>query len=266
MCLATRAGIAFDGGRDRCDRVVGAVGDVVERRDVGDAVGGQRQQQPAPSVGTPGRLPRADQLGDDEGGFLPVAQHGSVDEVGDRFGVERRVPAGDHDRVVLAPVDAVQRDAGEVERLEQVGVAELGGEADPEQVERLHRQVVLQRELRQAVLTHLHGEVRPHRERALGDHPVTLVEDFVQDREALVRLAHLVGVGVHQCPAHLGSSEVLAERVHFTAGVLHRLGHLGEQWLQPRVEGRHGVGCHGWASVINTAAVAKPGPSEPPAR
>ena len=42
---------------------------------------------------------------------------------------------------------ALQRDTGEVERGQQVGVAQLGGEADPEYVERPHRAVRVDGEL-----------------------------------------------------------------------------------------------------------------------
>ena len=80
--------------------------------------------------------------------LLAVAEHGGVDEVGDRLGVEGGVAAGDDDRVVVAAVDRVQRDPGEVERVEHVGVAELGGEAQAEQVEGADGAVAVDGELR----------------------------------------------------------------------------------------------------------------------
>ena len=120
---------------DRGDGAVGAVGDGVEAGDVDAVDAGQAGEQLDATAGLALGLPRLDDVGDVADDLLAVAEDGAVDEVGDRLGVERGVPAGDDDRVRLVAVDGVQRDAGEVERLEQVGVAELGGEADAEQVE-----------------------------------------------------------------------------------------------------------------------------------
>ena len=150
-------------------------------------------------------LPLADDLGDREHDLLAVAEHGGVDEVRDGLGVERGVAAGDDDRVVLAAVGRVQRDPGEVEGVEHVGVAELGGEAQAEEVEGADRAVAVDGELRDRALlvagAHHLLHVGPHRVGALGEDPVALVEHLVEDLDALVGQADLVGVGVHQGPA-----------------------------------------------------------------
>jgi hypothetical protein len=78
------------------------------------------------------------------------------------------VPARDDDRVALVAVGGVQRDPGEVERGEQVGVAELGREADAEHVERADRAVRVDGERGHAVLAHQRLEVRPDGVAALG--------------------------------------------------------------------------------------------------
>ena len=137
---------------DRLDRAVLGVDDVVELRDVDAAADREPAQQLVAAAGPALGLPLADDLGDREHDLLAVAEHGGVEEVGDRLGVERRVAAGQHDRVVVAAVDRVQRDAGEVEGVEHVGVAELGGEAQAEDVEGADRAVAVDGELRDAVL------------------------------------------------------------------------------------------------------------------
>ena len=154
-----------DGG----DRAVGAVGHVVERRHVAAVDRGQPQQQLPPPARAAVGLPGLDDVGDLADHLLAVADRRDVDEVGDRLRVERRVAARDDDRVVGPSVDGVQRDAREVERREQVGVAELGGEADPEQVERAERPVRVDGERGDAVLAHQRLEVRPDRVAALGE-------------------------------------------------------------------------------------------------
>ena len=122
------------------------------------------------SSSRPPGLPSAFQsrtiVGDLADGLLAVAEHGGVDEVGDRLRVERGVPAGDDDRVRRRSRSrGVQRDAGQVERGEQVGVAELGGERDAEQVERADRAVRVDGELRarRARASAPRGRARPRR-------------------------------------------------------------------------------------------------------
>src|SRR5439155_27187827 len=123
------------------DPAVRQVVDVVEGGYVGDAVDGEALQQPvAPARPTVG-LPGADDVGHPKRRLLAVADHSGVDEVRDRLRVERSVTTGDDDRVPVAAVTREQRDAGEVERGEHVGVAELGGEGDAEDVEGSDRPV-----------------------------------------------------------------------------------------------------------------------------
>ena len=136
VCLETRNGTPGVGaGTTPLDPAVGQVVDVVEARHVDPPVRASRSSSSSRPPGRPSRLPRPDDVGDLQDSLLAVAEHGGVDEVGDRLGVERGVSAGDHDGSSSAAVARVQRDAGQVERGEHVGVAELGGERDAEQVE-----------------------------------------------------------------------------------------------------------------------------------
>ncbi len=140
--------------------------------------------------------------------------------------------AGQHDRVVLGAVAGLQRDAGQFERGQHVGVAELGGEGEPEHVERLHRPVGVHRELGHAVLAHQRLQVRPHAVGALGEDALLLVEHLVEDHDALVGQSHLVGVGVHERPADVAGVPVLDGRVELAADVLDRLLDVREESLQ----------------------------------
>jgi hypothetical protein len=146
------------------------------------------------------------------------------------------VPAGHDDRVGLVAVDRVQRDAGEVEGLEQVGVAELGGEADAQQVEVGDRAVGVDGELADAVLAHQGGEVGPDGVGALGQGVGPLVEHLVQDHQALVGQPDLVGVGVHQRPVDGDVVPRLDLRVQLAADVLDRLLHLREERFETGVQ------------------------------
>src|SRR5436309_1690704 len=87
-----------------------------------------------------------------------------------------------------------------VGRGNQVRVDHIGGEQDAEQVERAHRPVRVDGDLRDAVLAHEPFQVGPDRVGALGQHVGPLVEDLVQDLHALVGPADLVRVRVHERP------------------------------------------------------------------
>jgi hypothetical protein len=192
-------------------------------------------------------LPLPDDAGDLENRLLAVAEHGGVDEVGDRLRVEAGVPAGQHDRVVLGAVLAGQRDAREVERGEHVGVAELGGERDAEDVERLDRPVRVDGELRDAVFLHQRLEVGPHRIRPLGEHVVLLVEHLVEDLDALVGQADLVGIRIHQRPPDGAGVPVLDDGAELAAHILDRLADPGQQLLKLRKDGTYAHGHPGYA-------------------
>ena len=226
---------------DTLDAPVGQVVDLVHRRHVDAARAREFEQQPATPAGALGELPLLDDVGDEQDGLFAVTDDGGVDEVGDRLGVERRVPAREDDRVVDRALVGVQGDSAEVERRQHVRVAELGRERHAEHVEVAHAAVAVDGELRHARLTHLRLHVRPHGVGALGERVVTLVEHFVQDHDALVGHADLVGVGVHEGPARrqllsvgavAAAVPVLDLGVELATDVLDRLVHLLQQRLE----------------------------------
>ena len=230
-------------GRHPLDAAVGQVVDVVKPWYVDISGLGEPEQQLLATARAALGLEGAGDGGDVENCLLAVAENCGVDEVGDRLGVEGAVPADEDDRVVVRPWPGVERDAGEVERVEHVGVAQLGAEADAEDVERPDRPVRVDGELRHLVLAHQRLEVGPHRVGALGQDVGLLVEHLVQDHDALVGQADLVRVRVHQAPADVGLVPVLDGRVQLTADVLDRLLHLGQQGLQAGEQrlDRHGT-------------------------
>ena len=140
--------------------------------------------------------------------------------------------ARDHQGIVLSPLAGVQWDAGKIKSVQHVGVAELCREAQSEHIERSHRPVGVQGELGQPVASHQYFQVAPHRVRALGQNPVLLVQDLVEDRDALVGQPDLVCVGVAQAPPHLDGIPILHLGVQFAADVLDRLADPGQQRLQ----------------------------------
>ena len=217
---------------------VRAVGHGVERRHVAALDRGEPPEQLG--AGATGGLPVAHDVGDVADDLLAVADRHRVDERRDRLRVERGVPAREDDRVLLAAPIGVQRDAREVQRGEQVGVAELGGEAHAEDVERRDGAVAVDGERGHAVLAHQRFEVGPDGVAALGQCVGALVEQLVEDLDALVGQPDLVGVRVEQRPPDIGGGPVLGDGVQLSADVLHRLGDAREE----RFQGREHGGCH----------------------
>jgi hypothetical protein len=129
-----------------------------------------------------------------------------------------------------------QRDPGQVERGQQVRVAEFGGETDPKHIEGPDRPVRVDGELRQIVLAHQFFQVRPDAVGALREHAFAPVEHFVKNLHALIRHAYLIGVRVHQRPSHVGAVPVLHDAVDLAADVLDRLAHQREERLKARVQ------------------------------
>ncbi len=219
---------------DRADTPVRPVVHVVEGRHIGQPAPGQLHEQLLAPAGARSGLDGADDVGDLQDRLLAVAEDDRVDEGRDRLGVECGVPARDDDRMFLAPVGGMQRDAREIQGGQQVGVTELGGKAHPQQVEVTDRAVGVHGELGDAVLAQQILQVRPDRVGALGQDVRLLVENFVEDLDALVGKADLVGVGVHQAPANYRVLPRLDLGISFAAEIAHGFADPRQQRFQAR--------------------------------
>jgi hypothetical protein len=214
------------------------VADVVQRRHVDPGHLDQVAKHQA-AVGAPGSDPPADDIGDLADHLLAITQHDHVDEVGQRLMVERAV-AADHDQRVLGPtVRRPDGHAGEVDHLQDVGVDELSGEVEGEQVEVVGGAVGVGREQRDAVPAEQPVEVPPRCVRAFGERVGPLVEDLVEDLQPLVGQPDLVGVGIGEQPRHPARPVAGGDRAVLAADVTSRLLHLSEERFDPRPERGH---------------------------
>ncbi len=217
---------------DRADTAVRLVAHVVEGRHISEAAPGQPHEQLIPPAGRARGPEGTDHIGDRKNRLLAIPEHDRVDERRDRFGIERGMPADDHNRMIISPIHGMQRDAREIERGQQVGVSQLGGEADAQQVEVADRAVAVHGELRDTVLTQQFLQIRPDRVGTLGQDVRLLVEDLVQDLDTLVGQAYLVGVRIHQTPADDRVRPGLALGIPFAAEVAHGLTDPRQQRFQ----------------------------------
>jgi len=110
------------------------------------------------------------------------------------------VPAGHHQREALVALGSVDGEPGEVHQIDHVRVDELSREVEREHVEVRSSHVVLEREERDSSRAHRSLHVDPGGVGALGEGVGALVQDPVEDLEALVGQPDLVGVGVAEQP------------------------------------------------------------------
>ena len=216
------------------------VGGLVHRGDVDTRDRGQGPEHAlAAARSAPSRLPVPHDLGDLADGLLAVADHEEVDEVGQWLGVVRAVAPGADEGVLRGPRRRPDRDAGEVDAVQDVRVDELGRQVEGQHVELGGVAMGLHGEQRQAVRAHEGLEVEPGRVGTLGDGVVALVQDLLEDLQALVGEADLVGVGIDQQPGHVVRRVDRVDGPVFAADVAGRLLHLGQERLEPWPQRSH---------------------------
>ena len=141
-----------------------------------------RQGIGAAQACTAGVGPGADDFGDR---LFAFADEKRVEEGVHRFGVKAGGAAGDDQRLIR-PLSGAQRDAGQIERGEHVGIELFVRQAEPEHIEVDQRMAGLQAVERDARLAHRGQHVHPRRVGALGQHVGLRVDAVVQDRHAQI--------------------------------------------------------------------------------
>jgi hypothetical protein len=106
------------------------------------------------------------------------------------------VPTGHDDRVKHRTLIGPDGHSGQIDEVEDVGVDELGRKIEGQDVEASGWQVSLDGEERNFGRPHGSLHVHPGCIRAFGGRVGALVQDLVEDLEALIGQADLVGVGV----------------------------------------------------------------------
>ena len=197
--------LLYDSGGGRIDRgrdleaPVGEVARLVQRRYVHPVDPGERSQH-IDASGTATRLPCANGFVDLAHHLLAIAEHHEVEEVRERLGVVGGMAACADQRVLGAPILRPNGYSREVEAVEHVGVDELGRQVERDEVELVGTAVGVHREERDVLAAEHLLEIRPRGVGPLRECIRPLVEDLVENLEALVGETDLVGVGIHQQP------------------------------------------------------------------
>ena len=189
--------------------------------------------------------------------FFPVAQHDGIDEVGDRLGVVGAVAADHHQRLTGDTVCRSQRQVSQIDEVDQVRVGQLGREVEGQHVEGGRRLVMLDREQRDPLGSHYGFEVAPWGIPTVGTTVGPLIDDLVQDLQALVGQADLVGVRVQEHPADERSIRWFAIGAVLAADVARWLLDLGQMRFDQRPNGWPG-GQHRAPTLPDQPVSARP--------
>ena len=171
--------------------------------------------------------------------LLAVTKDECIHEVRQGFGVEDAMTSGQHQCIGVPTVRAVQRKARQVDHVDEIRVDELGRQVEGQHVEGGCRQVLLDAE--KGYIRRPHGglHVDPGGIGPLSEGIGSLVEDLVEDLEALVRQPDLVGVGIEKQPGDGPSGVLGVHRPLFTTDIPSRFGHRGQDAFDLRPEGLH---------------------------
>ena len=164
-------------------------------------------------------------------GCLSLPDIEEVKKASDRLRVVGAGPAPDHDRVAVGPVRRMKRDPGQVQHLQDVGIAELKLERKAQEIKDPHRILGFQGKQRDVVVPQQPVHIRPGRKNALTPGVLPPVEQLIQDLDPQVGHADLI----HIRKAH-GKADrdlpVLVDRVHFISQIPRGLLHLQQQLVR----------------------------------
>ena len=200
------------------DRPIGAILRLIEPRNV----------SPGDARGNPGQLfltrqtralELAPEVANDGQARLAVTHHEQVDERCQELGVLSSRSAGDDQGVVRPPILGMERDPAQVEHRQDVGVADLVLEREPQHVELAKRRERLQAVQRQALFPQSGLEVGQRREGALA-RPAVSVHQAVQDLKPVMAHTQRIGVRESQANGPIHGAMVLNHAVQLAADVL----------------------------------------------
>ena len=213
------------------------VRDVVEGRDVDAAdVGGRFQKL---VLGRALLLVFFVEVEEVHHDLFPVTEHEEVEKVGDGLRVAGAGAAA-HDEVSeVVPIFGEQRHAAQFQHVETGREGHLVLEGKPDEVELRERRPRLEREQGQADVPHLLLHVEPGCEDPLAVGVLPLVDEVVEDLDAEVGHADLIGVGETEREPHVDRRRVFFDAVQFpadvTAGLLHERQDLLESGIHRSV-------------------------------
>ena len=124
--------------------------------------------------------------------LLTLAYIEEVKKIRYRFGIVRAGTAAYHERHIIGAVCCAQRQAREIEHIEDIGIAHLILEGESDKIELRYRISALVRPERYLMLAHLLLHVHPRSIHTLTPDIILAVERTVKDADTEVRHSYLV--------------------------------------------------------------------------
>ena len=227
-----RAGAGL--GRDRLERAVLIVGDVIERGNVNALDAHDHLEKFL--AGRAALLPLFVNVDVFVRVAFAVAQREKIDERRERLGIIGAGAAA-HDERAVRTIGSAQRDAGQIERGQYVGIAHFILKRNAQYVELLNRRAGFDREQRNIVCAHLLFHVDPRRKDALAPGVVALVDGMIEDLHAQMGHPHLIGIRKQEGIAHIHVRGVLHDGTELAADIadgLRNLHHQGIDFIRKR--------------------------------
>ena len=203
--------------RKGTERPVRSIGDFVERRNIdpGDRGSSTKKLLSAPLLVFETDIQIQEVIVD----HLPFANIEQIEKGSDGLRVVGAGTASDHQRVLFCPFLRVQRDPGELQHLQDIGIAHLILQCDAEEIAFPHRPLALQRKQRDLLFPHHPVQVGPGREYPLTVHILPAVEHTVEDLQTQVAHADLVHIRKTHRETHRDAVRILFHTVDLPADI-----------------------------------------------
>ena len=169
---------------------------------------------------------QADDLGEH---LLALTDVEEVEEIGHGLGVIGAGTAADDQRAVLATVRGSEGNVGQLQHIEDGGVAHLVLEGEAQEVEIGDGVAALQAGEGDILLTHLLLHIHPGGVGALAPDVVVEVEAMVEDADAQIGHTDLVGIGEGEGEPRLDLGLILDDLPVLTARVTAGAGDRGQK-------------------------------------
>lgn len=195
----------------------------IEGRHVVARLLGELLQEALLAARFPLLFPGDDRIGQDLRRFFRFAQEKDVDVIGQGFGVVGTGTAGCHQGHVVAAVFGKERDAGQIEHVEDVGKAHFVLERKADHIEVAYRRLRFQGKERIALAAHDFFHIRPGRVDPFGCHIGPFIEERIEDAQAQMAHGDFVDVRETIGNGQFDGIVVLDDAVPFAADVAGRL-------------------------------------------
>ena len=180
--------------------------------------------------------------------FLAVADLEHVHKGGQGLGI---VSAGTarHDDGAVLTIPGIQGDPSQVQHLQHVGIAHFILQGEPHDIETIQGRAGFDGKKRQFFPAHGVRHIGPGHEGPLAQRPGLAIDDVVEDLDAQMGHAYLIGIGKTKGKGHFRLIKGLDDGVHFAAGIPRGLEHSVKQLF--KTVGREYF--HGSSSKHNTS-------------